>query len=295
MQTCIIGKHTSEGRKKRVVVGEGITLMGVMNLSPDSFYTGSYVNPEELESRAAEMVATGAQVLDIGGQSTAPYAPYTDSATELERVISALRILSNSDITVPISVDTCNPAVLKAALHYDIDVINDVSGLISAEYGALAADSGCAVIAMAARRSPGDSKTFSETMHALDMLSARMEHYGIDNYILDPGVGRWIPERTPDIDLELCYRFKELLVYERPLLAAISRKSFLGEIVGRPAEKRLSATLAMTSWLIFQGASMIRAHDVAETKDVIAVCSKLATPRVGEMTPCPRASDMGLR
>ncbi|MCL2460701.1 MAG: dihydropteroate synthase [Euryarchaeota archaeon] len=277
MQTCVIGKQTHGGRKERVVVGEGegVTLMGVMNMSPDSFYAGSYVRPEELESRAQEMVALGAEVLDIGGQSTAPHAPYTDSATELERVISALKILSNSDIPVPVSVDTCNPVVLEAALHYDIDLINDVSGLISSDYGTLAADSGCAVIAMAAKTRPGDPKTFSGTMHALDMLCARMEQYEIDNYILDPGVGRWIPERTPDIDLELCYRFKELVVYERPLLAAISRKSFLGEIVGCPAEKRLSATLAMTSWLIFQGASMIRAHDIAETKDVIAVCSKM--------------------
>jgi len=249
--------------------------MGIMNMSPDSFYTGSYVRPEELASRAQEMVASGAEVLDIGGQSTAPHAPYTDSATECERVISALKILSNADIAVPVSVDTYNPVVLEAALHYDIDVINDISGLISPEYGTLAADSGCAVIAMVAKTRPGDPKTFSETMHALDMLCARMDRHGIDNYILDPGVGRWIPERTPDADLELCYRFKELLVYERPLLAAISRKSFLGEIVGHPAEKRLSATLAMTSWLIFQGASMIRAHDVAETKDVIAICSKI--------------------
>jgi dihydropteroate synthase len=275
MHTCIIGKHTSEGRKKQVVVGEGVTLMGIMNTSPDSFYAGSYVRPEELESRAQEMIATGAQVLDIGGQSTAPHAPYIDSATECERVISALKILSDSDIAVPISVDTCNPVVLRAALHYDIDVINDVSGLISPEYGTLAADSGCAVIAMAALKSPGDPKTFSETVHALDMLSDRMDSHGIDNYILDPGVGRWIPERTPDVDLELCSRFKELLVYERPLLAAISRKSFLGEVVNRPAEERLPATLGVTSWLIFQGASMIRTHDVAETRDVIAVCSKM--------------------
>ena len=284
MQACVIGKHTSEGKKKRVVVGEGITLMGVMNLSPDSFYTGSYVHPEELESHAAEMIATGAQVLDIGGQSTAPCAPYTDSATECERVISALKILTDSDIAVPISIDTCNPVVLKAALHYDIDVINDVSGLVSPEYGALAADSGCAVIAMAALKRQGDPKTFPETMYALDMLCTRMERYGIDNYILDPGVGRWVPERSFDIDLELCSRFQELTVYERPLLAAISRKSFLGEIVNRPAEERLSASLAMTAWLIFQGASMIRAHDVAETKDVIAVCSKIVqqseSPRI---------------
>ena len=275
MQACIIGKHTSGGRKKEVVVGEGVTLMGIMNTSPNSFYTGSYVRPDEFESRAAEMIMSGAEVLDIGGQSTAPYAPYTDSATECERVISALKILSDSDIAVPISVDTCRPVVLEAALHYDIDLINDVSGLTSPEYGALAADSGCAVIAMAAKEQPGDSKTFSETMHALDLLCARMERYGIDNYILDPGVGRWIPERSPYIDLELCSRFKELLVYERPLLAAVSRKSFLGEIAGQPAEKRLPATLGVTSWLIFQGASMIRAHDVAETKDVIAVCSSI--------------------
>lgn len=275
MQTFVIGKHKKNGNEKRVVVGEGVTIMGILNTSPDSFYTGSYVHPTELAARAEEMIASGAEVLDIGGQSTAPHAPYTDSKTESDRIVSALKILSDADISVPISVDTCNATVLEATLHYDVDVINDVSGLVSPTYGALAADSGCAVIAMVAMKRQGDPKTFAETMHALDVLCDRMELYGIENYILDPGVGRWVFERSFGIDLELCSRFKELLVYERPLLAAVSRKSFLGEIVNRPAEERLSATLAMTAWLIFQGASMIRAHDVKETKDVVTVCSQI--------------------
>lgn len=275
MQTCVIGKHNKKGKKKEVIVGEGVTLMGILNTSPDSFYTGSYVHPKELASRSFEMIASGAEVLDIGGQSTAPHAPYVDSSTERDRVISALKTLSDADISAPISVDTCNVTVLEASLHYDVDVINDVSGLVSPEYGKLAADSGCSVIAMVAMKKRGDPKTFTETMHALDILCWRMERYGIENYILDPGVGHWIPERSFDLDLELCARFKELLVYERPLLAAVSRKSFLGEIVNRPAEERLSATLAMTSWLIFQGASMIRTHDIKETKDVLTICSQI--------------------
>ena len=267
MQTCIIGKG--------ITVGEGVTLMGIMNTSPDSFYAGSYVRPEELASHAEEMIQSGAEILDIGGQSTAPNAPPPDTNTECERIISALKILTDAGIHAPISIDTCNATVLKAALHYDIDVINDVSGLVSSDYAKLAADSGCAVIAMVAMERPGDPKTFQETKYALQVLCERMDRYEIDNYILDPGVGHWVPERGPDTDLELCSRFKELLIYNRPLLAAISRKSFLGEIAGRPAEERLSATLAMTSWLIFQGASMIRAHDIQETRDVITICSHI--------------------
>ena len=275
MQTCVIGKQTKAGKKEHLIVGEGVTIMGILNTSPDSFYTGSYVHPKELAARAWEMVESGAEVLDIGGQSTAPHAPYTDSSTECDRIISALKILSNADIPVPISVDTCNVTVLEASLHHDVDVINDVSGLVSPEYGKLAADSGCAVIAMAAMKKQGDPKKFIETVHALHVVCNRMEQYGIDNYILDPGVGHWIPERSSDVDLELCSRFKELFMYRRPLLAAISRKSFLGEIVNRPAEERLAATLAMTAWLIFQGASMIRTHDVKETKDVVTICSQI--------------------
>lgn len=280
MQTCVIGKHSKKGKKEQVIVGEGVTLMGILNTSPDSFYTGSYVHPNELVTRAWEMIGSGAEVLDIGGQSTAPHAPYTDSSTECDRVISALKILSDADISAPISLDTCNATVLEAALHYDIDVINDVSGLVSPQYGELAADSGCAVIAMVAMKRQGDPKTFTETKHALDKLCDRMEQYGIENYILDPGVGHWVPERSFEIDLELCTRFKELFVYERPLLAAVSRKSFLGEMVNRPAEERLSATLAMTAWLIFQGVSMVRAHDVKETKDVITICSQIQRTQI---------------
>jgi dihydropteroate synthase len=270
MKTCIIGKI----KNRKIEIGGGaVTLMGIINTSPDSFYSGSYTPPNELYSHAMQMIADGAEILDIGGQSTAPNRARVDSATERDRILEVLHILS--DMEVPISIDTCNPEVLKAVIRHDIDLINDVSGLSSPEYAEIAADSEVPIIAMAALRRPGDACTFEETVHALDTICARMEQYSIDNYILDPGVGHWTAERTAEADFELCRRFRELTCYKRPLLAAISRKSFLGESTNQPAQMRLSATLAMTAWLVSQGAAMVRAHDVAQNRDVIKMCAAL--------------------
>ena len=247
--------------------------MSVINISPESFFSGSFVPDEQIRQTAETMVDLGADLIDIGARSTAPGSPVISVQEEKERVISALRSLDGSDIIV--SVDTMFPEVLEPALKYEINIANDISGLVNPKMAKIIADNNLPAVLMATSRIPGDNLTFSDTKSALRTVVDRAEKAGIESYILDPGVGRWIPERTPEADFELCRRFGELNIFNRPLLAAVSRKSFIGAVTGRQPEDRLSGTLGVTAHLILSGASMIRSHDVPETKDLIEVISSL--------------------
>lgn len=248
-------------------------LMGIINISPESFFSGSYVPDEKIRIKAEAMVEQGADIIDIGGRSTAPGSRIISIAEEKERLISALKTLDGSGISI--SVDTMYPDVLRSALNHDVHVVNDISGLANPEIAKIMGEHKIPGILMATHHTPGDCRNFQETVLALETVTNRAKEAGIGEYVLDPGVGRWIPERNPDADFELCRRFHELSVFERPLLAAVSRKSFLGSVTGRGPENRLAATLAVTTGLVHSGAAMIRTHDIPETKDLIEVLSAL--------------------
>lgn len=250
------------------VVGDGtVTLMGVINCSPESFFSGSYVPAAGVRERACAMADSGAAIIDIGARSTAPGSPPLTIAEETARMIQALSSLDGSGLTV--SVDTYNPDVLAACLSHDVHVINDISGLSDPAYAKIAAESGLPVIAMASRSVPGDALTFAETIENLSKVVRRIRENGIRTAMLDPGIGRWVPERTAALDIEICRRFREFAPFGRPLLAAVSRKSFIGELTGEPPEGRLAGSLAVTIALVQAGADLVRTHDVAETRDAI--------------------------
>jgi len=243
--------------------------MGVINCSPESFYSGSFSNFEDIRARAEAMSDEGADIIDIGARSTAPASPHIDEKTEQERMERALAELDGSGI--PVSVDTIRASVLERCLSHDIHAINDIGGLASQEYAELVAGSGLPAVLMASHTLPGDSLSLSATMEALSLVVSRCEEHGIDGYVLDPGIGKWIPERTAAMDWELCRHFHEFQAFSRPLLAAVSRKSFLGEVVGKETPGRLPASLALTAVLIESGADLVRTHDVGPTVDVIRV------------------------
>ncbi len=247
--------------------------MGIINISPESFFSGSYVPDEKIRITAEEMVNQGADLIDIGARSTAPGSRIISVTEEKERLISALKTLDGSGIII--SVDTMYPDVLEQALEHDVHVVNDISGLVNPEMARIMAEKKVPGILMATNKIPGDCLNYQQTLHALQKVSDRARSAGIKEYILDPGVGRWLPERTPDADFELCKRYNELLELDRPLLAAVSRKSFLGSVTGRGPEDRLAATLTITTGLVLSGAAMIRTHDIPETKDLIEVLSAL--------------------
>jgi dihydropteroate synthase len=247
--------------------------MAVINTSPESFFSKSFVPPESVFSTAQRCADDGADIIDIGARSTAPNAPVIPVETERERVTDVLKQIDG--LGIPVSLDTMYPEVLDAALRYDLAAINDIHGLADPEYTRIAADSGLPVICMASETAPGDVRGVNATLSALSGVIERAEQNGIEELILDPAIGKWIPEREFEDDWELCRHFSAFLELERPLLAAVSRKSFIGDLTERSPEERLAGTLAVTCSLMDQGASLIRAHDVRETADIIRVHQKL--------------------
>lgn len=244
-------------------------ILGVLNISPESFFSDSFTPCSQVFRRAEEMRRFGADIIDLGARSTALHAPPLSVLEEKERVLSALKDLDGCGL--PLSLDTCRAEVLTAALHYDISLVNDISGLSDAAYAKAAADSGLPVIVMAAQKLPGDPLNFAETQSAVSAVLSRADQYGIEDIILDPGVGKWTAERDSQADWELCRRFSELKSYDLPLLAAVSRKSFIGDCIGKPSHERLYGSLAVLYHLMEAGADLLRVHDVGATADFVKI------------------------
>lgn len=266
MKSCVVNGLSIGGDNP-------VRLMGVINCSPESFYSDSFVPVDSVHKRAVEMVEAGAAIIDIGARSTAPNAQQISGKAEADRIDAALREMDGSGIMV--SVDTMSPGVLEVCLKHEIHMINDIAGLSSPAYAGAAAASGLPVIAMASVSVPGDAVGCDATQMALATVVRRCEQSGIDNYILDPGIGMWTPFRSVDDDWDLCIHFDRFSSFGRPLLAAISRKTFLGMLLDRFPEDRLAGSLAVTFWLLQKGASLVRTHDVAATADVIRTYERL--------------------
>jgi len=261
-----------------ITIGDGVPkILGVLNISPESFYSDSFTPEKEILRRVDAMKRDGADIIDLGARSTALHAPPLSAAEEKERVISALRKLDEAGAgdDVVLSLDTMYPEVLCAALHFDLSVINDVSGLLNPEFAKLAADSGLAVISMASVSAPGDALDFFGTLAGMGAVLKRAESFGIDELILDPGIGKWSSARSSAADWELCRRYPELKEFGRPLLAAVSRKAFIGDALNRGPKERLAGSLGVAFALCEAGADLLRVHDVAETADIISVYLKL--------------------
>jgi len=223
------------------------------------------------------MVDEGAEIIDIGARSTAPRAPPLSKTDEAKRMEAALQEMDGSGITV--SVDTMQPCVLAVCLDHDIHAVNDINGLADAEFAKLLGASGLPAFLMASKQVPGDATSREETFACLSLVVSRCEAAGIREYVLDPGIGLWTPGRKTALDWDLSRHFREFARFNRPLLAAISRKTFLGEITGKPPEQRLAASLALTAMLLSQGAAVVRTHDVAATRDVIRVYEEMEMRR----------------
>jgi dihydropteroate synthase len=262
-------------RVKDLDVGGGAPtrIIGVINCSPESFYSGSYTPPGTVHSRACFLVEQGADIIDIGARSTAPHALPLDRGEEIVRMKRALSSLDGSGIRI--SVDTTDREVLEVCLGYDVALVNDISGFLDPVYASLVGDSGLPALLMASRRAPGDSRSLDDVHSAIAMVDTRARVSGLAEYILDPGVGVWTPERTPELDWEICCHYEEFTMYNRPLVAAVSRKTFLGTVGDRPPEGRLPASLAMTVFLVSKGADIVRTHDVAETRDAVHVAERV--------------------
>ncbi len=248
-------------------------IMGVINLSPESFYKGSvYVEPKKIRDAASEMVKNGAQVLDLGGRSTAPWSEKITIEEEIERMKIAIgtvcEIIPNNII---ISVDTQYRKVAEAAFEIATlankkIIINDVSCLKSDRSLAdFVIEKELPIIIMASKKTPGDLCTIDEIIGEFKSTIGNLKNKGFDEnkIILDPGIGHWIEEKTHIYDLKIIANLQKLKNLNRAILVAISRKSFIGTTLNIPdPEERLNGTLSATAIAVFNGAHIVRTHDV---------------------------------
>ncbi len=255
-----------------------VRLMGVINLSNESFYKGSVVSTDSLLDVAQKMVESGASILDIGARSTWPLAsPVIAEDEELKRMIPALDIL-NENVDALISVDTVYASVAEESLKRGADIINDVSGFtINPGMIDVVAEYDCPAVVMASDKIPGDPIGMDAIMKCLAMIIDRAASRGVDTekLILDPAIGKWIAEKDPIFDFETIDQFERLKVFQKPLLAAVSRKSCIDAVLHKPASERLYGSLAATSIVVHKGAHIVRTHDITETKDVVEVASAM--------------------
>ena len=252
--------------------------MGVVNITPDSFSDGGrFLDAGAAVAHARELAAEGADIIDIGGESSRPGAAPVSEQAELDRVLPVLEKIAD----LPVSVDTRRPGVMKAALEAGASMINDIEALAAAGAMGIVAKSDCAVCLM---HKQGEPATMQQAPHyddvvaeVLQFLKDRIlccERSGIarGRIVADPGFGFG---KTAQHNLTLLKHLSEFTKLEVPILAGLSRKSILGKLTGRPAEERLAGSLAMALLALVRGARILRVHDVRETRDVIAVWEAL--------------------
>ncbi|UZE92423.1 MAG: dihydropteroate synthase [Methanosarcinales archaeon] len=259
-------------------------LMGIINLSEESFYKGSIVRAEHVAEAAIKMVEGGADMLDIGARSTAPGVNPISIEEEEKRLLPALKDVLGA-VDVPVSVDTQYAGIAEKALRLGAHIINDISGLkTDSNMASIVSDFDVPVVLMASKKKPGDCLTFQDIKTALSESITLAEKSGIDKIIIDPGIGRWVPEKTYEFNLAIVSDFERFRALGKPVLVAISRKSFIGDVLGieNPAD-RLAGTLACTAIAVYKGAHIIRTHDVEETMGIIRMSESIkGKPITGE-------------
>lgn len=256
-------------------------VMGILNVTPDSFSDGGRFNrPDAALGRAREMVADGAAFIDIGGESTRPGAAEVSVTEELDRVCPVVEAIARELDTV-ISVDTSAPEVMAEVAKLGAGLINDVRALQRKGAPEAAAAAGIPVCVMHIQGEPDSMQDNPEYRNVRrdvsSFLTERMrvaEAAGVkpDNIILDPGFGFG---KTLEHNLQLLASLEQLHILGHPLLVGVSRKSMLGHITGREVNERLPASLAAATISAMKGASIIRAHDVWETVDAVRVVAAM--------------------
>lgn len=254
-------------------------VMGVLNLTPDSFYDGGlWTDAGRAVARAAEMVEEGAAIIDIGGESTRPGAAQVDTADELARVIPVItRIATELDVVV--SVDTSKPDVIRAAIDAGAGMVNDVRALQSSGALAAVAGTGVAVCLMHMQGEPGTMQqepTYEDVVAEVrDFLMARVAacvETGLDGsrIVLDPGFGFG---KTLAHNLALFARLDVFTATGHPVLVGVSRKSMIGALTGAPVGGRMAGSVAAAALAVARGANILRVHDVAESVQALAVAA----------------------
>jgi dihydropteroate synthase len=257
-------------------------LMGVVNATPDSFYDGGcHGGTEAAVAHALRLAEEGADIIDIGGESSRPRANPVSEAEELRRVIPVLEALAGA-ISIPLSIDTVKPGVAREALRAGVSIINDIAANRDGEeMWRLAAESGAAYVVVHMQGAPATmqdnpayddvvlevSRFFEERLNRLRACGVNAEQI-----VLDVGIGFG---KTLAHNLELLARLSRFTMWGRPLLLGASRKSFMGRAVGAKLQERLPPSLACACWGVQNGAGIIRCHDVAATRHAVRMTEAL--------------------
>jgi dihydropteroate synthase len=254
-------------------------VMGILNVTPDSFSDGDrYLQPDAAVERAAAMVAEGAEIIDIGGESTRPGANTVDESAEIERVVPVFERLARR-FDVALSVDTSKPAVMAAAASAGACIVNDVRALQAPGAREWAARSGLGVCLMhmhgeprTMQHHPAYRDVVAEVCEFLVRERAACVAAGVarEAIALDPGIGFG---KGLEHNMTLLKALPRLVALGSPLLVGVSRKSFIGRILGRPTDQRLHGGLGLAALAVSMGAKIIRTHDIAATRDAIEMVS----------------------
>jgi dihydropteroate synthase len=259
--------------------------MGILNVTPDSFSDGNrYARLDQAVARAEEMVSEGADIIDIGGESTRPHAEQVGAEEELRRVIPVIERLADQ-LPVPLSIDTFKARVAREALAAGASIVNDISALtFDPTMADTVAATEAGLVLMHTRGKPAEMQQDTTYVDLLAEVTSFLRQAlttaaaaGIDRQrlVIDPGIGF---AKSWQGNLELLRRLGELAVLDRPILVGTSRKSFIGTVLSRPVNDRLLGTAATVALALVNGARILRVHDVGAMRDVVQMAWAVLDP-----------------
>jgi len=271
--------------RRSLPYGERTVLMGVLNVTPDSFSDGGkFFTPDHAVAHAEQMIAEGADIIDIGGESTRPGSDFVSEDEELRRVIPVIEKLAAIS-PIPISIDTTKPSVARAACEAGAEIINDISGLrFDPALAAVAKSTQAGLLLMHSRGTPKDMQqipfakdVFADVLEGLRHSISIAEQFGVarENIAIDPGIGFG---KSVEQNLEIIRRLRELSheFADLPIVIGTSRKSFLGKLLnGAPADERLYGTIATEVVSVLNGAHIVRVHDVKAAVEAVKVAEAI--------------------
>jgi len=272
--------------RKNLILGQETLIMGILNLTPDSFSADGLLSSRGQTAarslaKATQLIQEGAHIIDIGGESSRPGAKPISPDEEIQRIIPTFKKLRKKTSCI-LSVDTYKPLVARHALDAGADMINDIMGTtLDKELFKMAARYQAAIVLMHMRGNPQNMQKKTHYHNMMKEITASLRkatqnclEMGIksDRIIIDPGIGF---AKTPGQNIEIIRRLRELNVLKKPILIGTSRKSFIGKILQKDITQRLPGTLASVSAAVFAGAHIVRVHDVKETLDTVTMIDKI--------------------
>ncbi len=271
-------------------LGRRTHIMGVLNVTPDSFSDGGrYLQRDKAIEHGLSMARDGADIIDVGGESTRPYSEKISSDEELDRVIPVVQAL-RKNLRIPISIDTCKADVARQALGAGASIINDISALrFDPDMISVAAEAGVPVILMHMQGSPRDMQanpTYENLIpEILDFLKGAMDKgvaggIGKDMIIVDPGIGFG---KTFDHNLQIIRELAQFNALERPILLGPSNKAFIGHILHKEPHDRDTGSMAAVAAGVLNGAHIVRVHNVKKTMETVKMIDAIKRGRVEEV------------